>query len=82
MYVGYHEEGGPGISMRENAPSQLDNSTIDYRCKVHTHSSMIKEGVYPQGASREDVEAVVRGSWGGQFEFFENGKFKYIAYTD
>lgn len=72
----------PGLSMRENAPRPLDNSKVDYRCKMHTHASMIKEGVYPQGVSREDVEAAVRGSWGGRFEYFGNGKFKYIAYTD
>ena len=72
----------PGLSMREDAPRPLDNSKIDYRAKMHTHFSMIKEGVYPKGASREEVEAVVRGTFGGRFELFGNGKFKYIAYTD
>ena len=68
--------------MRENAPRPLDNSKIDYRVKMHTHFSMIKEGVYPEGTSREEVESVVRGTFGGRFELFENGKFRYIAYTD
>lgn len=72
----------PGLSMRENAPRPLDNSKIDYRVKMHTHFSMIKEGVYPEGTSREEVESVVRGTFGGRFELFENGKFRYIAYTD
>lgn len=63
-------------------PRPLDKSRIDYRIKMHTHSSQICEGVYPEGATREEVEKKVRGSFGGRFEYFANGKFKYIAYTD
>ena len=43
---------------------------------------MIKEGVYPAALSREEVENEVRGTFGGRFEYFKDGKFKYIAYTD
>lgn len=60
----------------------LDNSKIDYHSKSHTNSSMIKEGVYPEGTSRKEVEDEVAGTFGGRFEYFGNGKFKYIAYTD
>lgn len=49
---------------------------------MHTASSQICEGVYPEGVSRTEVENVVRGTFGGRFEYFSNGKFKYIAYTD
>jgi len=28
------------------------------------------------------VESVVKGTFGGRFEQFGGGKFKYIAYTD
>ena len=63
-------------------PRPLDKSRIDYRIKMHTHSSQICEGVYPEGTTRDEVEKVVRGSFGGRFEYFGNGKFKYIAYTD
>lgn len=73
---------GPGISMRVNKPKPLDNTKVDYRCKSNSNSSMIKEGVYPEGMSREEVEAVVKGTFGGRFSHFGGGKFKYIAYTD
>lgn len=74
--------GEPGILMREYKPRQLDKSKIDYRSKLHSNSSMIKEGVYPQGTTQSEVEAVVKGTFGGRFESFLNGKFRYIAYTD
>lgn len=63
-------------------PRPLDPTKIDYRNHPHTHFSMIKEGVYPEGTSRDEVEKVVVGTFGGRFEHFGNGKFKYIAYTD
>ncbi len=72
----------PGLLMREDKPRPLDNTKIDYRTKMHTASTMIKEGVYPIGTPRYEVEKVVVGTFGGRFEHFENGKFKYIAYTD
>ena len=63
-------------------PRPLDPSKIDYRIKSHTNSSQICEGVYPAGTARSEVEARVKGTFGGRFEYFSNGKFKYIAYTD
>lgn len=64
----------------------LDNTKVSWRDFNHTHFSMIKEGVYPQSgddaADREMVANVVRGTFGGRFERFGGGKFKYIAYTD
>lgn len=72
----------PGISMLVNKPKPLDSTKIDYRSKMHSASSMIKEGVYPEGATMEDVRKVVNGTFGGRFESFGDGRFKFIAYTD
>ncbi|MEB0108264.1 hypothetical protein [Pseudomonas sp. MH9.3] len=63
-------------------PRPLDPRTIDYRIKSHTNSSQICEGVYPEGTTREEVQKLVIGTFGGRFEHFGKGKFKYIAYTD
>lgn len=64
----------------------LDNTKVSWRNATHTHFSMIKEGVYPQSgddaADREMVIREVKGTFGGRFDYFGNGKFKYIAYTD
>lgn len=60
----------------------LDPTKLDYHCKTHTHSSMIKDGVYPLNMSKDDVEKAVRGTFGGRFDYFGGGKFKYVAYTD
>ncbi|KRP44096.1 hypothetical protein [Pseudomonas poae] len=63
-------------------PRPLDPTKIDYRIKSHTNSSQICEGVYPEGTPREEVQKLVIGTFGGRFEHFGKGKFKYIAYTD
>lgn len=60
----------------------MDSTKIDWRNKSHSNSSMIKEGVYPDGTTRAEVEVLVRGTFGGRFEQFGGGKFKYLAYTD
>lgn len=72
----------PGLSTLEYRQKPLDNTKIDYRSKMHTGSSMIKEGVYPEGTSMADVRKEVDGTFGGRFEHFDNGRFKFIAYTD
>lgn len=69
----------PGFYFQER---ELDSTKISWKSKSHTNSSMIKEGIYPEGASQADVEKEVKGTFGGRFESFGNGKFKYIAYTD
>lgn len=68
----------------QTRPRVLDQSKIDWVAKLHTSSSMIKEGVFPVGTPPSEVEEAVRGTFGGRFERFdkENGRFKYIAYTD
>ena len=63
-------------------PRPLDPTKIDWHNKTHSSCSMIKEGVYPEGMTREQVEKEVRGTFGGGFEYFGGGRFKYIAYTD
>ncbi len=72
----------PGLSMLEYAPKPLDDTKIDYRSKMHTGSSMIKEGVYPEGTTTEEIRKEVNGTFGGRFEYMRDGKFKFIAYTD
>lgn len=64
----------------ENLP--LDNTKVSWRFKPHTHFSMIKEGVYPLGMSMEEVRKEVDGTFGGRFDQFGNGTFRFIAYTD
>lgn len=72
-----------GLAIMETMKQRpLDPRKIDYRIKGHTHFTMICEGVYPDGTTREEVEACVRGTFGGRFERFGGGLFKYIAYTD
>lgn len=63
-------------------PRPLDPTKIDYRTRSHTHFSQICEGVYPEGTTREQVLERVKGTFGGRFEHFGNGTFKYIAHTD
>ncbi len=72
----------PGLYQCEYKPRKLDNTKIDYRRKMHTGSTMIKEGVYPEGTTHEDVRKEVNGTFGGRFEQFGGGRFKFIAYTD
>lgn len=66
----------------QRKPRLLDPTKIDFVCDFHSGSSMIKEGVYPKGMDIKEVGEVVRGTFGGRFVYFGDGKFKYIAYTD
>ena len=68
---------------------ELDPTRLDYRSGADmgrdglaSTCSMIKEGVYPETMTREEVEHEVRGTFGGSFVYFGGGKFKYRAYTD
>jgi hypothetical protein len=72
----------PGLFVREYKPRELDKTKIDYRIKSHSSCSQICEGVYPEGTTIDEVREKVKGSFGGRFEHFGNGRFKYIAYTD
>ncbi len=60
----------------------LDTSRIDWHDLEHTHFSRIREGVCPEGTTAAQVLELVKGTFGGRFEHFGNGRFKYIAYTD
>lgn len=55
---------------------------IRYECYSHSTCSMIKRGTCPAGTTREDVEAVVAGTFGGHFNYFHGTAFEYVAYTD
>lgn len=61
---------------------ELGPTKIDFHSLLHSGSSMIKRGVYPPGTTQKQVEAVVRGTFGGRFNYFRDGKFEYVAYTD
>lgn len=72
-----------GLVVRETVkPTPLDPRKIDYRIRGHSNSSQICEGVYPEGTTRDEVRACVSGTFGGRFEHFGNGTFKFVAYTD
>ncbi|MCP9290046.1 hypothetical protein [Gracilimonas sediminicola] len=60
----------------------LDKSKIDWIVKTHTHFTMICDGVYPDGTTKEEVREKVKGTFGGKFTRFENGRFTFTAYTD
>lgn len=60
----------------------LDPTKIDYRIEMHSSSSQLCIGVYPEGTTFKEVEAVVKGTFGGRFNKFGNGHFEYVAYTD
>lgn len=73
-----------GQERMRNLP--LDNTKVSWRSKSHSSCSMIKEGVYPdsgdQQADMVTVRKQVDGTFGGHFERFGDGAFKFIAYTD
>ncbi len=60
----------------------LDSTKIDWRVEMHSSSSQLCIGVYPEGTSSAEVEAKVKGTFGGRFNKFGNGRFEYVAYTD
>ena len=60
----------------------LDPSKIDYRIEGHSNSSQLCIGVYPKGTTLKEVEAEVKGTFGGRFNHFGSGRFEYVAYTD
>lgn len=68
--------------LKSFGPRPLDPRKIDYRISAHTNSSQICEGVYPEGTPIAEVLKLVKGTFGGRFEKFRDGHFKYIAYTD
>jgi hypothetical protein len=62
--------------------NDLDKTKIDWISESHTHFSMIKIGVYPEGVTMDQVLENVRGTFGGRFQHFGDGRFRYVAYTD
>lgn len=73
--------GYPVIAKYERRP--LDPRKIDYHLiSTGTGSTQVAEGVYPEGTTAKEVEALVRGTFGGRFEKFRDGAFRYVAYTD
>lgn len=70
------------IDLSLKMQKKLPITEFDYRCEGHTHFSMKKEGVYPDGMTSKEVYEKVKGSFGGRFTYFDNNVFKFIAYTD
>jgi len=60
----------------------LDTTKIDWIDYSHTHFSMIKRGCYPEGTDINEVRELVNGTFGGRFNYFNDGKFEFVAYTD
>lgn len=60
----------------------LDPTKIDWHSFSHSSCSMIKRGVYPEGTTATDVRKLVDGTFGGRFNYFRDGKFEFVAYTD
>ncbi|PBB75174.1 hypothetical protein CK227_10300 [Mesorhizobium sp. WSM4308] len=73
---------GNDFAYVERAKRILDPTKIDYRIEMHSNASQKVIGVYPDGTTRQEVEAVVKGTFGGRFSSFKDGRFEYIAYTD
>ena len=71
-----------GEPLKKWAPRPLDATKIDYHITSHSNSSQLCRGVYPEGTSRADVEDRVKGTFGGRFNYFGQGRFEYVAYTD
>lgn len=71
-----------GDELVPNGTRKLDPTKIDFHSLRHSSCSMIKRGVYPPGTTQHEVEEKVRGTFGGRFNYFRDGKFEYIAYTD
>lgn len=60
----------------------LDPTKIDWHSFSHSSCSMIKRGVYPEGTDPGEVRKRVDGTFGGRFNYFRDGKFEFVAYTD
>ncbi len=71
-----------GLMVQVPKPRPLDRTKIDWRVTSHTNSSQLCRGCYPEGATKEDVEKLVKGTFGGRFNKFRDGEFEYVAYTD
>lgn len=72
-----------GLYMMERyKPRPLDPRKIDYRITSHSNSSQLVTGVYPEGTTKAEVLALVEGTFGGRWNYFGEGKFEYVAYTD
>lgn len=74
----------PGGEFLHYGLRKLDPTKIDFHSLRDSGSgcSMIKRGVYPPGVTRQEVEREVAGTFGGKFNYFYDGKFEYVAYTD
>ena len=70
------------VPLKAWKPRPLDPTKIDYHIRPHSNASQLCIGVYPEGTPASEVEARVKGTFGGRFNHFGGGKFEYVAYTD
>lgn len=70
------------IGFVERRKRILDPTKIDWRVEMHSNASQLCIGVYPPGTTSAEVEARVKGTFGGRFNSFGHGRFEYVAYTD
>lgn len=64
--------------------SGAEDKDTGFTCKyeAHSNSSMKITGTYNEGMTKEKIEPTIKGTFGGRWEYFQNGRYSYIAYTD
>lgn len=55
---------------------------IEYIHDGTGYAHMVKRGMFPPNTSSADVEAQVKGTFGGKFTMWKDNRFIYKAYTD
>lgn len=63
-------------------PKDAARIRIEYQVVSRSPSSEKLRGTYHSDMTKAEVEAAVRGPFGGHFESFGGGRFVYVAFTD
>ena len=72
-----------GSIWKPQPPRELDPAKINWNVfSTGTSCTMIKRGTYPPGTTIGELRKEVNGTFGGRFNYMENGKFEFVAYTD
>lgn len=61
---------------------EIKSGVIEWENRRQTASTMVKEGRYSPRVTQEEVRRAVDGQFGGRFELFHEGRFRFVAYTD
>lgn len=74
------------INDKPKTIDDLDKTKIDYLPPRNSYASMVYTGVYPENEDDSEIRSKIRdklkGSFGGRFNYFRNGRFEFVAYTD